>query len=377
MQSRIYKRRDGRFEGRLKMGRTPQGKAYFKYVYGRTAEECEAKLAKLRARAASSPPNPLYTTYEAVCREWLNFIRTYARESTAAAYAYTLRRYLLPRFGRYNMAEISEEKINIYMAELAGRKTQFRRRRFSAATVSNIMVIFKMTLAFAQKYMSLSVPFCRLRLPENKSYHSVLPECDWRRLRRLVKSDLSDTAAVIAIAAYTGMRIGEICALQRRDIDLKSGILNVRRTVQRIYTDEAAQKTKLLLGEPKSQNSRRALPIPKLIRAKLERLCLGRRPGDFLFGPERCRPLDPRTMQYRFKKYLAAHGIDYINFHQLRHKFAGSCVENNFDLKALSEILGHSSISTTLNCYVHPTMEFKRRQMDMMDAKDECDENAE
>ena len=367
MKSRIYKRRDGKYEARLKTGRTAQGKTLFRYTYGRTPEECEAKLAELRAAVKAGPQDPMYMAYEDVCAEWMSFIRTYAKESTAAVYAYTLRRYLLPRFGRYNVAEISEGKVNRYIAELAKQKTHFRQGRFSAVTVANIAVILKMTLAFAQRHLSLPSSLRRLRLPSARKDSSRLPESDWQRLRRIIMADSSKTAAAISLAACMGMRIGEICALRRSDIDFNSGVLSVRRTVQRIYTAEPQCRTKLLVGPPKSLKSRRLLPLPALMAAKLRRQCRGRYGDDFLFGTEKSRPLDPRTMQYRFKKYLAVHGIAYVNFHQLRHKFAGSCVENNFDLKALSEILGHSSISTTLNYYVHPTMAFKRSQMEMMD----------
>lgn len=371
MKSRIYKRRDGKFEGRLKVGRTAQGKTQFKYAYGYTLEECKAKLAELCARTEAAPKNPMYMTYEDVCGEWMDFIRTYAKESTAAVYAYTLRRYLLPHFGRYNPAEISEGRVNRYIAELAKQKTHFRHGRFSAVTVANIAVIFKMTLAFAHRHLSLPIPLCRLRLPSARKESSRLPDGDWQKLRRIILADSSKTAAVIALAACMGMRIGEICALRRSDIDFQNGILSVRRTVQRIYTAEPQHRTKLLVGPPKSSKSYRLLPMPAIVSIKLRRQCRGRYGDDFIFGTEKNRPLDPRTVQYRFKKYLAAHGIAYVNFHQLRHKFAGSCVENNFDLKALSEILGHSSISTTLNYYVHPTLEFKRSQMDMMSARDE------
>lgn len=165
----------------------------------------------------------------------------------------------------------------------------------------------------------------------------------------------------VLLCLHTGLRLGELCALQWTDIDIHTMTLTVNRTVQRISVQGYMTKTILLETEPKSEQSKRIIPLSDelvqlLLQIKGNQL--------YIFGGK--KPLDPRTMQYRFKRILNKAGIENKNFHLLRHTFATNCVENKMDVKVLSEILGHSDVKITLNCYVHPTIELKRKQMDTL-----------
>ena len=135
----------------------------------------------------------------------------------------------------------------------------------------------------------------------------------------------------------------------------------VNRTVQRIAVNGCRTKTVLMETEPKSENSRRTIPLTAEMAGLLARLDTGR---PYVFGGEKA--LEPRTMQYRFGKILKESVIDNRNFHTLRHTFATNCVENGMDVKSLSELLGHSDVKITLNRYVHPTMDSKRKQIDSL-----------
>ena len=161
----------------------------------------------------------------------------------------------------------------------------------------------------------------------------------------------------------TGMRIGEICALRWENIDLEKRVLTVRHTIQRIQCFEGDRKTKVIIAEPKSQSSRREIPIPDCIMPMLKEL-KGKNSAFVLTETE--KPIEPRTMQYRFKRILENAGVGYYNFHVLRHSMASSAVELGFDVKTLSEILGHSSVQVTLDRYIHTSMEHKRNCMNLM-----------
>ena len=157
------------------------------------------------------------------------------------------------------------------------------------------------------------------------------------------------------------MRLGELCALKWTDIDFENRTVTVNRTVQRLAVGDQVSKTVLMETDPKSESSRRTIPLTAPI---LERLLNLKEDKPYVFGGE--KPQDPRTLQYGFKRLLKEAQVEERNFHILRHAFATNCIENGMDAKALSEILGHSDVKITLNRYVHPTMDTKREQIGML-----------
>ena len=167
--------------------------------------------------------------------------------------------------------------------------------------------------------------------------------------------------AAILLCLFTGMRLGELCALKWSDIDCKNRTVTVNRTVQRISATGHISKTILMETSPKSESSKRTIPLTDPVLERLRKL-KGDKP--YIFGED--KPLDPRTMQQRFKRLLKEAGVDDRNFHTLRHVFATNCIENGMDVKALSEILGHADVKITLNRYVHPTMDTKRQQLGIL-----------
>ena len=181
--------------------------------------------------------------------------------------------------------------------------------------------------------------------------------------KRIIKSKNPSEYGIL-LALYSGMRIGEICALKWENIDLKAGTISVCQTLQRLQDKENKGETKILITEPKSQSSKRIIPIPAFLSALLKQIKPKNPCAFFLTGDKYFT--EPRTLDNIFKKCLSDCDIQRINFHALRHTFATRCVEAGFDIKTLSEILGHSNVSTTLNLYAHPTLEHKRANMNKL-----------
>lgn len=162
---------------------------------------------------------------------------------------------------------------------------------------------------------------------------------------------------------YTGLRIGELCALRWENIGIEKRILTVKNTIQRIQDFGGSNKTRLIITEPKSQSSKRTIPIPDCLMPMLAEM-KGRIDSFVLTGTN--KPIEPRTMQYRFKRILKNVNLPSYKFHSLRHAFASGAIELGFDVKTLSEILGHSSVQVTLDRYVHSSMEHKRDCMNLL-----------
>lgn len=148
----------------------------------------------------------------------------------------------------------------------------------------------------------------------------------------------------VALAMVTGIRIGELCALQWSDIDLEKRILTVRKTMQRIQLS-GEHGTKLVITEPKSETSKRKIPIPECI---IEFLRSFQGKDDEYICSGTVRAVEPKTMQYRFARILKNVKLPLVHFHTLRHMFTTKCVKLGFDIKTLSEILGHSNVRITI-----------------------------
>ena len=171
----------------------------------------------------------------------------------------------------------------------------------------------------------------------------------------------------ILLTLYSGLRIGEICALQWQDFDFRNGTIMISKTLYRIQTEnpDNNQKTKIIIESPKTESSIRVIPLPSFILNICINNC-GKNQCYVLTGTEKY--MEPRLCLKKFKNILKELGFSNYTFHTLRHTFATRCVENGFDVKSLSEILGHSNINTTMQRYVHPSLEFKQRNMDRLES---------
>ncbi len=168
----------------------------------------------------------------------------------------------------------------------------------------------------------------------------------------------------ILFALMTGLRIGEVCALRIWDVSLADRTVTVHETMQRIKNlDGKGSKTKIIFTEPKSITSTRIVPLTNLAYALCAEQVANSPPDAFLLTGSETKIIEPRVLQYRIKKYSEACGIEGLHFHVLRHTFATRCVEVGFEIKSLSEILGHATPNITLARYVHSSLEFKRQNM--------------
>jgi len=145
--------------------------------------------------------------------------------------------------------------------------------------------------------------------------------------------------------------------LQWEDVQLDRIIVN--KTVQRLKDGD---KTIISVTPPKTSSSVRDIPIPQFLKKFLESF---REKGSVVKN-RKGNSVKPRLMQMTFERYINECGLAKTNFHALRHTFATRCVESGFDIKSLSDILGHSDVKTTLNRYVHSTMNQKKKNMDLL-----------
>lgn len=235
----------------------------------------------------------------------------------------------------------------------------------SDTTKQSILTLINQTLQYAEEYYGCSAVYIKNRYVRRKRTPVViLNRTEQVRLLRFLYSSINISKAGIILCLSTGLRLGEICALKWSDIDLEQMLLHVNRTVQRIEMKNGITKTALLETSPKSAFSLREIPLSDSLTALLTDFKKEGR--EYVLCGN--KPMEPRTYQNHFKSYLKETNISNYNFHTLRHTFATNCIDNGMDIKSLSEILGHSDVQITLNRYVHPTMDTKRKHINALSA---------
>ena len=268
-----------------------------------------------------------------------------------------IRLHIIPAFGK--KTALSEKDVQGYVLDKLEHGA-------APCTVRDIVTVLRMIAQYGAKLGAWEPPAWRIKYPSTigKKEIEVLSREDHQAILDHIRSNLYSRSAGIYICLSTGLRIGEICALQWKDIDMGRMILHVRDTLERVYTPENDEShTQLLLSSAKTHNSIRDIPLTKDLGRLLTNLLHGKKPEDFvLSGSE--RPLEPRTYRNYYHHYIKSAGLPYVRFHGLRHSFATRCIESGCDYKTVSVLLGHSNISTTLNLYVHPNNEQKLKCME-------------
>jgi len=286
--------------------------------------------------------------------KWLEGAGRRLKGSTCSTYSVIFRAHVLPRFGSTPASRLTGEDIGDCLRQL-------RRKGLAQSTIAGISTVLRGILSLAANLGEIdSVPKWDMPPSGGARQAQVLSEEERGTLTEHLINNIYNNPEYLGLllCLYTGMRLGEICALRWGDAPRNGGAIHIRRTVQRVYR---GGRTQLVFDTPKSVSSNRVIPIPAFLADAFE--ALRGADGDFLLtGDDRC--MDPRTMQNHFKALLKRCGLRNVNFHSMRHSFATECVEAGFDAKTLSNILGHANVAVTLNTYVHPSFGAMRRVMD-------------
>ena len=349
----IYKRKDGRWEGRYKNGLKSDGKTKYSSVYGRTYSEVRSALTE-KKQSISTVKICCNNKFGEVARLWLNCIKNTVKESTYSNYIMKIEKHILPDIGGIDYEKLTADVLNAFVScKLSAG--------FSSKYVSDISVLIKSVCKFAHASYGYDnkAEFMVLPKKEKRSDKKLLTDREQDSLNTWLAKNITSSNAGIAFSAATGIRIGELCALKWSDIDFEKSTITVSKTMQKIKNHKG-RGTKIVITSPKSHTSLREIPIPEFLKDTLLKL---KRGNDCFFLTGTRFFVEPRTMQYRFKSILKKLDLPQVNFHSLRHMFATKCVSLGIDVKTLSEILGHSSVRITLDRYVHSSMARKQSCM--------------
>lgn len=356
----IYKRKDGRWEGRIldENGR-------YKYFYDRNYNEVKRKMKDwLKGNRCVSTHQKNICFSEALER-WLKNCHGYVKASTYENYYYSMQKYILPYFRRYKVERITDLQVKDFVRHICNNTS------LSRCYQRKILQIFKTALKrilyddenTATIINALALPRTLYTLkPVEVFSASEQSRIEERLLINEGKKDIG-----LFICFYTGIRLGELCALRWDSIDLESKTMTISQTLIRIRNFEAeGPKTKLILSSPKSRSSTRKIPLPDFLCGMLHGQMLQAKSKEDYILSNSSMPVDPRTFQRYYERILASAGVYHRKFHAIRHTFATRALEVGIDVRTLSEILGHSGITSTLNTYAHSLLEQKRLAISKM-----------
>lgn len=334
----IYKRKDGRYEGRYIKYYDMSGKAVYGYIYSKSYAEIKEKLAKCKTEKQSE-----YKGSNTLLSDWLEIwlmSQGVLKPTTKRVYKSHIENHINPQIGSIPLKKLNAEILQSFINNL----------ELSASTIKTVFSTLKSALIEAEDKGFIANVWSKVKLPKKDiSIVRVLSTAEQQRLEKV----LTDNADVgILICLYTGLRIGELCALKWIDINFETSMLTVNGTQAR--TEKGVE-----IISPKSNSSKREIPIPPFLLNKIRTIP---RKGDFVIS-KNGKHFDARTYRRHFKKILKKAHLPDIKFHSLRHTFSTRALEVGMDYKTLSEILGHSSVGITLDLYAHSLKEHKKNQM--------------
>lgn len=360
----IFKRKDGRWEARYVKGYDLSGKIKYGFCYGRTYKEAKEKVLKCKAALAtgrSLPQSKEKHRFGYYCDAWFASAKVNLKAATFVKYASILEKHIKPKLGGCYPLGLSTDLVDRFRDDLLFVD------ELSPKTVKDVLVLLRSVLNYTAKQFPNMFPQIEITYPkEAKKEMRVLSRDEQQRLVGYLQDETDACKFGVLLSLFTGIRIGELCALRWENISLADNTIKISSTMQRLQDPDGDTKTKITIGTPKSDTSQRTIPLTEQAAELCRRMHPRNKAAYVLTGTEKY--MEPRTLQYRLEKYTRDCGLEGVHFHTLRHTFATRCVEVGFEIKSLSEILGHASTTITLDRYVHASIALKRDNMSKLAA---------
>lgn len=298
-------------------------------------------------------------TIKELSSKWITYKKDFIKKSSLSTYQLIIINHIIPSFG--NNKNIFNDDVQNFIIDKINSG-------LSIKMVKDIIVVLKMILSFGNEKKIFFSEKLNVRFPKEYKNNKleILTVHEQKKIMKYIRNNMNFMNLGILICLSSGLRIGEVCALRWKNIDIKNKLINIRSTLQRIYfINENKRYTKLILSKPKTTNSIRDIPLSTELLDIFKKNYNKYNPDFFILSNSR-EPIEPRRYRNYYKNLCLELNINVHKFHSLRHTFATRCIESNANYKAVSEILGHSNINTTLNLYVHPNDNEKRKCINAM-----------
>ena len=290
--------------------------------------------------------------YKNYLKDWLVNQKIYLKYSTYTNYTNIIHNQIAPHLGEYDMDVINNDILQQFILNQLDHGRVDGKGGISQKYAKDIITVLKLTL---NQKIEIQLPYCPPQEIE------IFDKQDQIQLVNYLQSKITNKNFGILLAIYTGIRIGELCALKWGDINFNSQLLHINKTMIRTYTKEDGSQ--LNITPPKSRSSVRTIPLSKWVMYYANLL---RGDDEEYIVSGKIKYTEPNKYRLYYNRLLKDLNLPHLKFHALRHTFATRCIECGCDYKSLSEILGHSNVSITMNLYIHPQMELKRKCVELL-----------
>lgn len=297
--------------------------------------------------------------------EWLeNYVRPTSKMKTHTRYEQIVHSHLIPRMGAYELEELTPQLLQHQIVDMGKRGNRRTGKGLAPSTLNLIVAVIQDSLTTAYSIEITKVyaadKIKRPRIEEKKVECFTVAE--QKVLEEAIKNDRRMKTFGILLSLYTGLRIGELLALEWTDIDFDKRELSISKTCHD-SKDEFGRYVRFV-NPPKTSTSMRVIPIPKQLIPLLREM-KKKNSSKYVVG-DGDKVISVRSYQRTYELILKKHGLPHRGFHALRHTFATRAIECGIDVKTLSEILGHKNPTVTLNRYAHSLMEHKKDMMNRL-----------
>ncbi|MCD8011692.1 MAG: site-specific integrase [Lachnospiraceae bacterium] len=390
----IRKRIDGRWEARVVCGPSKDGRTNYKHLYSSTYQgartlkkEFLLSLKEMPQPALASPTPPHSTEPAAkkkekpvnmemeilsdsplfcdVATEWLSAKKLSVKKSTYANYSFMVEKHLLPDFGTLAIKDINTDRIDEFLLGKKDHGGIRNRETLSEKTISEIKGTLNRVLRYAKSHNIIDTVPDSLPVSAKQPPIEILTKQEQEAIEAEALSEDSLFGLGVLLCLHTGIREGELCCLQWGDFDWDEETLSINKTVYRTSNtdDENGPKTCVVIDKPKTVCSIRTIPLPSVIVPFFKERA-GAASAYVVTGTEKF--MEPRVCRDRYARFERRAGVAHHTFHTLRHTYSTNCVEDGINMKVLSENLGHSDVSITLQLYVHPSMKTKKAEVNKL-----------
>ncbi len=290
---------------------------------------------------------------------WLKKKKFEIKDSTYCNYANLLKNQIIPVMGDIKLKDLNGEILQLFIYKAQSENN------LATKTTKDCLGVIKQIITEGQEegviplfvYGKRKLKFKKQENIENTK--KVYTEDEYKKIINEILKEINYTKIGILLGIYTGMRIGELCALQFQDIDYTNNIITINKTLQRIYDPtNDLEPSRIVITSTKTSNSTRTVPITNEIAKILKKLDTGK---ENYITTGKKKYTEPRTFRKKYQSFMEKINIEPLKFHSLRHTFASINIENGADIKTISSILGHSDIDTTLKIYTHTSEKSKEK----------------
>lgn len=290
--------------------------------------------------------------YKDVLNNWLTERKIFLKYSTYTNYYNIIHNHIMPYLGDYNIRSLNNNILQQFILQQLENGRADNQGGISYKYAKDIITVLKLTLDFQIQIQLPYHPPKQIQIFDKE--HQI-------KLINYLQSQINHKNFGILLCIHTGLRIGELCALKWSDININTKMLSINKTIIRTYTKEDGSK--LNITPPKTRSSIRNIPLNSWI---MQYVILLQGQDDHYILTNKDKPIEPNKYRLYYNRLLKDLELPHLTFHALRHTFATRCIECGCDYKSLSELLGHSNVSITMNIYVHPQMELKRKCVELL-----------